>query len=57
MFRKNQYIGGLPKKGGAWKVGKFKVEGLQKRGGSVFFWRGIDTPMHSIVMCLFKKTI
>ena len=34
-FTKTQYIGGLPKKEGAWKVCRFK-EGWEERGGGAF---------------------
>ena len=47
-FTKNQYIGRLPEKGGAWTVCRFSGgEGLRKRGVDVFEGR-VDTPMHTM---------
>ena len=43
---KNQYIGGIYLKRGAWKVCRFKGVGEKKR---VVFLRGVDTLMHTMV--------
>ena len=48
-FTKNQYRGGLPKRG-AWKVCRFKG-GLARKRGGVFEGRGgggVDTPIHNM---------
>ena len=62
---KNQYIGGLSKKGGAWTICRFKVGAWQERG--VVFSKGegggVDTPMHTmgsflgICTMFFSKTL
>ena len=46
---KSQHIGGLPKKGGSWKVCEFKRV-LGKKKGVVFLrGGGVDTPMPTMV--------
>ena len=41
---------GLPKKWGAWTVGRFKGGLGKKEGSCVFEGRGVDTPMHTMIM-------
>ena len=48
---KNQYRGGLPKKGETWTVCQFKGGLARKRGGECF-WGVVDTPMHTMVFCV-----
>ena len=43
---KNQYIGGLPKKG-VWTICRFKGGGLAKKRVVVFLM-GVNTPMHTM---------
>ena len=46
-FMKNQYIGGIDKKGGAWTVCKFK-RGLGKNQGGGCFWGGGLVPQSTL---------
>ena len=46
---KSQYIGGLPKKGGSWKVCEFKRGGGGGEWGGGFLGGGVDTPMPTMV--------
>ena len=45
-FLKNQYIGGVAKKGGAWKFCTFK-SGLGERGGGALFSEFLDNLLSS----------
>ena len=46
---KNQYIGGIAKKGGLGQFVDLRGGLARKRGGGVFEG-GVDTPMHTIDM-------
>ena len=45
--QKTNTVGGLPKKGGAWTVCRFKG-GIGKKEGNGAFEGGVDTPMHTM---------
>ena len=43
------FRGNCLKKGGAWKVCRFKEGELGKKEGGGVFERGVDTPMHTMI--------